>query len=270
MRMILYKAAAFIRRDFVIDISYRFAFAFNLLTALFPIFSVFFIARLVDASRPEVLGAYGGGYFPFALIGVALSEYFVVALRTFAGSIQRSQLEGCLEATLSTRTRPEMVVICSSIYTFGSKTVHVLLALIGGLLLGARYCPAGIPAALIILVLTVAAFSGLGILSAAFMLVFKKGQPIAWLMGSLNSLLGGALFPVAILPGWLKCVSAVLPMTYSLEAVRLAALRGHSLWELRGHVLALLAMASVLIPLGVFCFAKAVHKGRRDGSLMQY
>ncbi len=54
------------------------------------------------------------------------------------------------------------------------------------------------------LVLTIAAFSGLGLLSATAIVLLKKGDPIELLIGSTSSLLGGAFFPVVVMPEWLQ------------------------------------------------------------------
>lgn len=269
--MLGHKAIAFIRRDFIIESSYKFAFAFEILTTIVPVLSFYFIARLVRNDSPP-LAKYGpGGYFPFAMIGVALTQYFMLALRTFADTVRRSQMAGCLEAMLSTRTRPETVILLSSLYSFLMKLFHVVLVFaLSGWLLGVDFRQANFLSAAVVLVLTVVAFASLGILSAAVIVVLKKGDPIEWVLGSLSSLLGGAFFPVTVLPGWLQHVATALPTTHALEGMRLAVLRGYSIAGIWPQVAVLSGMALALAPLSVWTFSLAVEKGRRDGSLMHY
>ncbi len=265
------KAAAFIRRDWRIESSYKFAFVFEALTTVFPMLSFYFIAKLVDSADSDHLAAYGGGYFPFAMIGLALTQYFMLALRTFANTIRRSQMAGCLEAMLSTQTRPETVIILSSLYSFLMKLLHVVLVLVlGGVLLGVDYSKADFLSAAVVLALTVATFGSLGIFSAAIIVVLKKGDPVEWVFGALCSLLGGALFPVTLLPAWLQRLAAFLPITHALEGMRLAILKGHSVVMLWKPIAILGSMALVLGPVSVWTFSLAVRKGRRDGSLMHY
>jgi len=266
----LCKILAFIRRDYRVDVSYKVAFAFELLRSGMPVVSVFFIAKLVDGVQARSLGVHGGRYFAFALLGVAVSQYLLTVLGTFGDVIRRSQMEGCLEAMLSTRTRATAVAACSCIYTYLSKFIGVVLILLAGGALGISYQNSNWLAASVIFLLTIFAFSGLGILSAAFILVFKKGEPIMWLMGALSSLLGGVLFPVRLLPPWLKWVSYALPIRYSLDAIRGAILEGNSLLDLQEQALALMGMACVFMVLGLWCFSRAVERGRQNGSLAQY
>jgi len=269
--MMVHKAIAFLRRDFIIESSYKFAFLFEIVTTVFPVLSFYFIAKLIGGEEAQSLSRYGGQYFPFVMIGIAFTQYFMLALRTFANTIRRSQMAGCLEAMLSTPTRPETIVMMSSLYSFAAKLIHILMVFaISGLVLGVRFGNMNVFSAVAVLVLTVIAFSSLGILSAAVIVVLKKGDPIEWVFGSMSSLLGGALFPVSVMPTWMQKIAALLPITYSLEAMRLAILKGHSVAMLWRQLAVLGGMGAVLLPFSVWCFSRAVQKGRRDGSLMHY
>ena len=83
------------------------------------------------------------------------------------------------------------------------------------------------PGALLILAASVLAFSGLGILSASYLLVFKSGNPVNWAVVGLSSVVGGMMYPVSVLPRWLQFVARLIPVTYSLEGMR-AAILGHA------------------------------------------
>jgi ABC-2 type transport system permease protein len=47
--------------------------------------------------------------------------------------------------------------------------------------------------AMIILILTIICFCSLGIISASFIMIFKRGDPVNWVFGSVSALLGGVL-----------------------------------------------------------------------------
>ncbi|MDR3637994.1 MAG: ABC transporter permease [Isosphaeraceae bacterium] len=269
--MLLSKARAFIERDFVVESSYKAAFAFESLRSLFPLFSFYYVSQLVARSPLSSRFADDGGYFPFVVVGVALSTYFMHAVHSFGGIVRRTQAVGCLEAVLSTRTSPQTVILLSPLYSFCSKTLHiVLIFVVGGLVLDVDFRRCNYVSAVATLGLAVAAFSGLGILSAALIVVLKKSDPIEWVMGSTLSLLSGAYFPVSLLPQWVRPLAACSPMTHALNAMRLAVLQGYSVSRLGRELTSLGATAVVLIPIGVYCFGKAVEKGRRDGTLLDH
>jgi ABC-2 type transport system permease protein len=59
-------------------------------------------------------------------------------------------------------------------------------------------------------------------------------------------------------------------MTYALDAMRLAMLKGYSLFEVRFDILVLFGFSLVLTPLAFLVFRKALKRAKIEGSLIQY
>jgi ABC-2 type transport system permease protein len=89
-------------------------------------------------------------------------------------------------------------------------------------------------------------------------------------IGSLSTLLGGVFYPVSALPEWLQGIARFLPITYGLEAMREVLLKGATLRTVLPDLVTLIFFASILIPVSLFCFKKAVARAKREGSLLQY
>jgi ABC-2 type transport system permease protein len=168
-------------------------------------------------------------------------------------------------------TRLSAILISSSLWSYLLATVNVLVYLtVGALVFGFNVSHINVISALVILVLSIASFSGIGILSAAVVMLVKKGDPVAWLFGGASSLLAGVFYPISVLPDWLEPVSRFIPLTYSLDAMRLAVLKGSSLVELRFDILVLLGFTVILTPLAFLVFGKALKRAKMEGSLTQY
>jgi len=99
---------------------------------------------------------------------------------------------------------------------------------------------------------------------------FKRGDPITFLFSTIGVVIGGACFPVDVMPLWLQKVAWLIPIPHSLDALRLALLQNHSLSMVAKPVLILGFMGIILFPVSLKMFSLAVLKGRRDGTLMQY
>ncbi len=266
-----YKALSFLKKDFIIESSYKLNFVLTLLNSTFPVISFFFVGKLVEGNDAVGLDRYGGDYFSFALIGIAFTRYFQLAVDTFSNTIKRSQMAGCLEAILSSQTDPKLVVLFSASYSFLSAGIQLFfMFLIGTLFLGFDLTHANVPATAVTLLLSLLTFVSLGIFSAAGTVIFKQGEPIGWLFGAISGLLGGAMFPVDLMPGWLQLVSVLLPITHALDALRLAVLQDHSVLMLSRQLSILALMAVILFPLSLKTFKWAVEKGKKNGTLMQY
>jgi len=271
LRAGLRKTWAFVLRDFKLQVSYRLAFLLQSLGILFSVASFYFVALLFGEAAAPHLQAYGGDYFAFVLVGIAFMRYQGVAMSSFAATIRRGQMMGTLEAMLVTPTRLSTVLVSSSLWSFAFTSLQVLIYLVlGAFLFGADLGHANLLAAVVIQVLTILAFSGVGILSASFTMVFKRGDPISFMFGSVSTLLAGVLYPVTVLPAWLLPVSYLLPLTYSLQAMRRAILTGDSLLTMASDVIALLLFAAILLPMSFVAFRYAVKRAKIEGSLTQY
>lgn len=267
--LFLRKSLAFLKRDFLINTSYKMSFLFDFCAIAFSVLTFFFIAKLFGQKAAPYLADYGSDYFPFVLIGIAFSGYLAAAMNSFTQTISEEQAGGTLEAIILSPTKISTLLICGSLWNFIFTSLRVAAyLLLGWLFFGFNLTKTNFAAALIILALTIISFSGLGIISASFILVFKKGDPINWFFNGISRFLGGVYFPVALLPAWLKKISYFLPITYSLEAMRKAIILGSSLKELIPQLSGLIFISIIFFPLGILSFKLALRKAKKDGSLL--
>lgn len=265
------KILAFLKRDIQEMLSYKLAFLGELAGIIFPLLTFFFVARLVDNSNIQSLAPYGGKYFPFVLVGIAFSSYLMIALHSFSGIIATAQTTGTLEALLCTQTELPIILLSASLFPFLRGAVNVLLYLAAGILFfDVQFVNPNISGLFIISILTVICFAGIGIISASFIMVFKKGDPVMWLFSSASGLLSGVMYPVAIMPAGLQKIARWIPLTHSLEGIRKSLLVGSSTAELTGEIQILALLAGVLLPASILLFSAAVKKAKKDGTLTQF
>jgi len=264
-------AQAFLKRDFSVAISYRTDFALQFMGIFLSVATFYFLSQLFGSAVAPQLEAYGGDYFAFVLIGIAFSGYMGFSLSSFAQSIRQGQVMGTLEIMLLSPTRLSTILLSSSLWSCLLTTLRVMVyLLVGALIFGASFGQANVLTALVVLALSITSFAGIGILSAALVLLLKKGDPVAWVFGGVSSLLAGVYYPISVLPTWLEPLSRFLPLTYALDGMRLAILRGYSLYQIRLDLLVLLAFTLVLTPLALFIFRQALKRAKMEGSLAQY
>ena len=271
MKNFFRKCWAFVYRDFINETSYKLSFFLQFFGIFISILVFFFLSKLFEGREIAYLKPYGGNYFAFVLIGIAFSNYLMVAVRSLSKNIRDAQIMGTLEALLVTQTEIPTIILGSSIYSYLFTSFQVIVyLLLGVFVFGVNFGNANYLGAVVILLLTITSFSSIGILSASFIMIFKRGDPITWLITSLSWLLGGVFYPIQVLPSWLEKLSYLLPITYSLEGMRLALLQGYSINNLAHNIIALLIFSIVLLPVSIFIFSKAVKRAKVDGSLAQY
>ncbi len=258
---------AFLARDFRLATSYRLDFLLSIGRALFPLLILYLPAELMGdvASTREY-----GGFLPFSVIGVGTMNFFMASYASFANALRNEQSMGTLEAVLMAPVSLSALVLASSSWGFLWSSASALAFIGGGALLYDIPLPGSFGLALALIAVTTAVFVSIGVFSASFTMVFKRGDPIGPLISATFFLLGGVIYPPQILPKWLFTLSELLPITHSVEALREVLLKGEPFAKVSHHLWVLVAYAAVLGPASLWAFGKAVRRATRDGTLLQF
>ncbi len=269
MRRAFRLAAAFLRRDLLVDLSYRGNFLFTFAGALFSLWSLFFLGEAFGNASPLIRAA-GGDYFRFALVGVSVAVPLRAGMAGVTRRVRELQLMGGLETLASAPVPPFGSVLLLALYPLLVSLFQGLVMLtLGILVFGARFPGASVAGAAAGLALGVAAYMAIGILSASFVILLKRGDPVAWAVDALTFLVSGIFYPVEVLPKVLHPVAALVPATHALKALRGALLQGAGLRELAGELAALAAFAAILMPVAALVLRLCLRRAARYGSLGQ-
>ncbi len=260
------RVSALARRDLALELSYHFQLFLRAWTMVLAVVMFFFLGRLVgDAQELE---GYRGGYFEFALAGLVVMGYSQACVNSFGQSIQREQSTGTLEILLSTATRLRTLMAGTLVVPLLFASVEAVLYFgLGWALSGLSFSLGALLLAVPLLLLTLGAFAAIGILSAAVIVLTKRGDPFSSLVLQASNLLAGAVFPIAVLPESLQLIARMVPAFYGLRGVREVLLAGGGLSEISSDLLALVAFNLVLVPLSLWALSRAVRIARITGTL---
>jgi ABC-2 type transport system permease protein len=193
-----------------------------------------------------------------------------IGINSVGDSIREGQTTGTLELMLLSPTRLVVTLISSSLWSYVFATLRICVYMIVGVALGMGLGSANVPFALLALVLAVASFSALGLLTASVIILMKRGDLMGWALRVSSLLLAGVYYPTDVLPGWLRAVGQALPLTHALELLRRSILLGEGLAQLWGELLILLGLTAILFPIGLLACHVAIRVARTDGSLSHY
>lgn len=264
-------ALAFFKRDALMALSYRASFAMQIIGSVIFVIVFCFLGKALDSGSNPVLARYGNSMTAYILIGVALADCVGLSLTAFSNHIREGQLTGTLALTLASPTPLPLVLIYSSIWPYFFCAIRFIIFLIAGsLLFGVDLQTSGLPAALLIFVLTVVAFMGVGILWASAVVLIKRGEALQATFSFLIWMLSGVLYPEAMLPAWMQPLSKAIPLTTALDGMRLALLKGMGFADLSGRIFGLAAYAAVLMVVGLIAFNISIRTARESGSLASY
>jgi len=268
--MVISKVKAFIKRDFRIEASYPVNFVMSAVTSFLPIVLFYFISKMVNP-KDASLQKYGGDYFTFVIVGLAFVQYYRTALSSYTTIVRRDQMTGCLESMLCSQTSPQAVIMMSALYSMFFATIQLVVVFSGGyFFFGFDMSHMNLVATALIFVLSLFLFLSFGLISTAGIVVFKKGDPLGFLLMNTNIIVGGAFFPVEVMPTWLQKFANIVPAKYSLDALRLTIIRGYDLALVSDQAMILGLMVLIIFPLSIKMLLVAVKKAKKDGTLVQY
>lgn len=265
------KSLAFIKKEFLQEKSYRLAFLMNIFTTGVTLLTYFFIDKLFGNRITPYLEEFGVNYFSYVLLSMAFFNFIGTGIGSFSYQIRNEQLQGTMESLLVTPTDIYVIILGMGLWNFIFAAIDAFIYIVmGRFLFGVDFSNINILSSLVVLILTVISFSSLGIISASFIMVFKRGNPVAWLLNTLEGLVGGVFFPVSVMPPFLQYIAGLFPVTYAVKAMELSVYKGFSLSQIKKECGILLIFCVFLIPLAKFSFRYALNVARKQGSLTQY
>jgi ABC-2 type transport system permease protein len=267
----LRKIPAFIRRDFLVAWSYRMSFFTDLINLAGQIVVFYFVGRLVDSSRLPTYGGSSVTYLEFAAVGIAVGVFIQFGLDRVSAAMRGEQLMGTLESVLMTPTAPATIQIGS--VAFDLVYIPLRTAVFLGaitLAFGLDFSAHGIVPALLLLLAFIPFVWGLGVLTAALLLTFRRGTGFIGLGTVILGLLSGVYFPLSLLPGWLSGIAEDNPVARAIEGMRDALLGGAGFSDVAPTLGLLLPFSALSLALGIGAFRLAVRRERHRGTLGLY
>jgi ABC-2 type transport system permease protein len=267
----LAKIPAFFRRDLLVLWSYRTAFFADWANLFVQVLVFYYVGRIVPADTLPRIDGRAVTYCEFVAVALILTSFMQVTLSRLVGVVQAEQFMGTLDSLFVTPTAPITFMAGSVAYDvlYVPLRTAVFMLITAGIL-GVDYNLGGLLPATVILLVFLPFTWGLGVISAALVLTFKRGSGTLGIAVTLLILGSGAYFPVEYLPGWIQTLTQANPVTIALDAAR-QALLGSADWSaIWSSVVVLAPMALASLAAGVWAFRLALRRERRRGTMGMY
>ncbi len=232
-----------------------------LIFMLFPVFEMS-TAALIYTDRPDLLR--------YAVVAVSANAFLFNTIFYVGEILDGERMHGTLPGLF--------LAPCSRYSWFGgfalvglveALVIATVALLFGRLAFGVEYSP-DYASVLVSFALFLASLWGLGLIFGAVGLAIRKANQLSNLVFPFVMLLGGVLYPVALLPDWLRIPARALPLGYGMQALADAMLYGRSVLELAPQLVPLAGFAVVLPLAGMLAFRWLEVLVRRRGELDLY
>jgi ABC-2 type transport system permease protein len=259
-------ASAMFRRDLSIFLSYRARLFMQLTTGFVSIALFYYISRLVSVGRFTA-----DGYFAFVVVGIAITEVMVSTLAALPGRVSQELYAGTFERLVLSPFGAVGGIVGMTLFplmlAYLTATTSVAFAAV---VFGIPLHWATVPLALPVAALASFAFVPFALFVCAGMMIVKQATSLAGLITTALSFVGGFLFPVALLPDWIRWASEIQPFTPAVELLR-KLLVDTPMTQSAGSALAkLVGFAVVLFPLAVLALKTCIRYAQKKGTVTEY
>lgn len=268
-------AFAVLRKEWIVIRRYpTWILAVLIWPALFPAMYVF-MARALSGPDGQAVAAFRSvsgteDYVGYLLFGTTLWMILNMALWNLGSHLRQEQIRGTLEATWTTpASRMSMLLGASGMQLMQSVAFLIVTLMIVRFVYGFQLH--GEPLLLLgLLVLSLLPVIGLAIVFASLVLWLKEINSMVFLVRGIFMVFAGMTYPVEVLPVWMQSVSAALPLTYAIRAMRAVGLTGAGWADVQADALALAIFSVIFITLGLVAFRLVERLGHRSGTLSHY
>jgi ABC-2 type transport system permease protein len=204
------------------------------------------------------------------MVGAIFWNYLSVVFSWIAETIAVERWEGTLEYTMMAPIRRSTQLLGSVVYAMLYGLVHtaVILVVLAMFFPQLDVSRADFVTAGVFVLLGSFSFVGIGVMAAILPLLYvERGAQMTFVLQSCLLLISGVYYSIDILPGWMQLLSRLSPAIYVLDGVRRGLIEGAGIGSLVHDVWPLLIAGAVLIPAGLWAFARAERYAKRTGKL---
>jgi ABC-2 type transport system permease protein len=266
----LRKLYVFIKRDFLMLFTYKFAMVFSYIQMIMNLFLFVLFAGMFGERMLSMLEPFGGDFIQYILIGSIGWGYLWSAMGAASGSIQQEMMRGTFEPIFLTPTSPFVIVMAYTIWGLFMGTISMGIFLFFGLAVFNVELTGDYFMAFVIMGLSIAMMIGFGLMVAGLNVFLKQVGALVSVVQGVAMFLCGVYFPLEVLPKIIQPLGKVLPMYYSIMGLRVALSDQVSSPVLMQYFWILLILAVVALVLGAYLFRKGLDRARREGTLAYY
>ncbi|MGI6471496.1 MAG: ABC transporter permease [Candidatus Methanomethylophilaceae archaeon] len=229
-----------------------------MLTNLFSMYFFFLLASYIGKS--DVTPDY-------VIIGNMIQSIATSTLYSTSNISNMEKHTGTLEPLLTAPSRMFYTFFGKSIFGILNGIVSVTVSIsFAAFVFGVDFSSANLSVIAVIGLLTCLSLTGMGMAVGSVGLYLRTSSIIASLFSYIGLLVCGVNFPVSYLPGWLQIFSYAMPLTYAVDATRMAV-GGATLSAVSQPLMIMIVLGLVYLIISWFIFNLFEKISRKTGKI---
>lgn len=227
-----------------------------MLTNLFSMYFFFLLASYVG--NIDVTPEY-------VIIGNVVQSVATSTLYSTSNISSTEKHTGTLEPILYSPAKLFHIFLGKSTFGITTGFVSVVISLIYAVFIfGVDFGSANLGAIAVISVLTCLSLAGMGLAIGSIGIYLRTASILASFFGYIGLLICGVNFPISYLPDWLQIFSYGMPLTYAVEAIRMA-IDGATISMMVNPLMIMAVLGTLYLVISWFMFRFFEKISRRNG-----
>jgi ABC-2 type transport system permease protein len=201
----------------------------NLLTGIYTALSAFFMYNLLFKGSMKASFAHYAGtsdYISFVIVGTAVYLYVVRTCLNVSRSLITELRTGTLESIMIAPFNRVQYFVGNMLQQVVTTSGEIIIAIIVSIPFGLRFPNFNPISFIVVFIISLFSFFSLSMVLACIMLYFKDTYISQNTLFYVLFLLCGITFPVQYLPGVIRGISNLIPITGAVNLIRGSALLG--------------------------------------------
>jgi len=221
-----------------------------------PIFWLIFFGLGFSGTFRTVPGGINRNldYLPFLVPGVVMMSVFFGSFMSGISVIWDREF-GFLKEVLVAPVPRDATILGRALGDSTTSVIRGILILLLASVLAPSINLAGIPVVLVSMILVALSFTSFGIIIGSKMRSMEGFQLINTFLSMPILFLSGAFYPVQTMPTWMRAIAMINPLTYGVDAARIA-LTGTGVNSLMVDMIMLLVTSVIFISISAWVFRR--------------
>lgn len=199
-------------------------------------------------------------YFQFMAPGIIAMVVVMAVMIGLAASISREKELGTLDGILVAPISRLCIILGKALSQTTRGLLQGSIVLLLSIFLFGVKIHGSIPLVALLLFLGVFSFIGLGILISAIAAEQETAMMIMMTLTFPMIFLSGVFFPVEQMPGFMQVISKILPLTYTIEALRKVIILGAGISSLGKELTILITFGTITLAIAVPVFKRIITR----------
>ena len=211
-------------------------------------------------SKIEGLIPGNPNYFEFVAPGIMAQIVMTAVLTGLAASVSREKEQGTLDGILISPISRLAIILGKAFSQSIRGLVQGIIVMLLVVFIFNVTIHGNILLVILLLLLGIFSFVGLGILVSAFTSEQETATQLLFMFQFPMLFLSGVFFPIQQMPEFMQKISHLIPLTYAVEALRKVMVLGAGITDVKSELIILLAFGIITLSISVPLFRKMITR----------